>query len=162
MILVLIVFFNSCSIDNDDEAIDNPTQTFLEKHEGSVWGTIDEFDETDQGYFRIINDLNMFYESWNEQVDRDCFIHAFVNLKEWWVDYDEFTYDFEISQNIEDIFQIKLETKWYGLTISVSYYTYRISYDTLEIEYNTWGETVAIYPYQRRAIDVDALKICDD
>lgn len=161
MISILIMSFSSCSRD-DDGAIDNIPQTFLEKHEGSVWGTIDGFDETSDGYFRIINDLNSFYESWNEQLDSDCYIHSLVNLSEWWADHDEFSYDFEISQNIEDLFQIRVEIKWYGVITGVSYYTYRISNNSLEVERNTGGEAIAIYPYQRETIDVDSLIICDD
>lgn len=151
MIAALIVSFNSCSSDNDEDNIATP-QTFLEKYEGTIWRyTSDWVTE----YIRIINNETIPFEIWDAFSD-ECFNYFLIDL-------NGSEGQVEVTANSGDIFELTIT--FTEMADSYEIVIFHIDGDILIIEGNYYedGELTetSIDNYERINIDVDGFILCD-
>ena len=154
MIATLIISFNSCSSDDDDNG-GSSVQTFLEKHEGSVWYLQNNDDYYDY-YMRLINNVITPIESWEMDIyeNGDCYDYERINIT---------VFGYEITENLENKFEITFldpedETNVYTVTLTVSD-------NILEMKYTRFENDIEIFTftdyYSSSSIDVDGFTICE-
>jgi len=150
MIAVLIISFNSCSTDDEDNIV--IPQTFLEKYDGTVWlYTSDWVTE----YLRIINNETTPFEMWDSFSD-DCFNYYLIDL-------NGLLDQVEVTGNSGDIFELTIT--YPEMVDTSTIITVRVDGDILIMEANYYeGDelTETSYDnYERQNVDVDGFILCD-
>lgn len=150
MIAVLIISFNSCSTDDEDNIV--IPQTFLEKYDGTVWlYTSDWVTE----YLRIINNETTPFELYH--YTNDCYIYYLFDLN------DLPSNQVEVTAHSEDVFELTIT--YPEMVDTSTIITVRVDGDILIMEANYYeGDelTETSYDnYERQNVDVDGFILCD-
>ena len=135
LILAACIGLTSCNSDDEDEIVQ---QTWLEKYDGTKW-----VDEDDFLYIRIVNNTNIIFESWVNEVE--CYIH----------NVSDGNVNFNIIENSNN--QLVFEVNEGD---DMEKFTMKISGDTLTIllEYRDESDTLT---FQKTNADVDNFPLCD-
>lgn len=135
LLIGIAVSFNSCNDDDD-------AKNFLEKYANTVW--LDE----DESYFRIVNDLSILAESWENY--GECYDYGTLVG-----DHDEGTWD--IIENSENKFvaHVTHEDTRFDFTITLT-----ASNNTLTVKIESDYEDDEIIVLTSSNTDVDSLQIC--
>ncbi|NNK83775.1 MAG: hypothetical protein HKO92_11680 [Flavobacteriaceae bacterium] len=145
LILVLSLFIVSCS-DSDDE------QTFLEKHEGTVWELVNpEIVE----YLRINNNESTPFGFWVRNLDEeDCYYYDNDVLNDAIIkENSNNTFEFELSEIYEEIqylSRIKITINGDIMIVIIEEYSNGELYET-----DTEN-------FERSSADVDSFILCAD